>query len=130
MLKKLKFDNDIVRKIAGYVAAATLAGFMLLPVENARAEKTVCDFRNRDCFTEAGYPACYAKVDIQKYYQFSESGQTGLAEQLISDSTRCLKLNGNEKAAMMDKSSGYVKFLLRGGNKTLWAKREALYATN
>jgi len=130
MLKNLKFDNDIIRKIAGYTASAILAAFMLLPAEYVRAEKTICDFQSRDCFTEVGYPACYAKVDIQKYYQFTESGQAGLAEQLVSDSTRCIKLNGNEKATMMDKSSGYVKFVFRGGNKALWSKREALYATD
>jgi len=99
-----------------------------MPVEYARSEKTVCDFQNRECFTEAGYPACYNKIDVQKYYQFTEAGQGALAEQLVSDDTRCIKLNGNEKASMMDKSQGFVKFVLRGSNKTLWAKREALYA--
>ena len=127
MLEKLKLDIALVRRAAVYLAVATLTVLALLSVEYAHSEKTICDFQNRDCFTEAGYPACYAKVDIQKYYEFSQSGQTGLADQLISDSTRCIKLNGNEKAAMMDKSSGYVKFVLRGSDKTLWAKREALY---
>ena len=120
-----------------YVIANMPGGFLVLivfisPVLNfidyAHAEKSVCEFQNRECFTEAGYPACYNKVDIQKYYQFTEKGQTELAEQLVSDDTRCIKLNGNEKAAMMDKSSGFVKFTLRGSSKTLWAKREALYA--
>ncbi len=128
IVNKLKLRNVFTRKIAGYVAVMILTGYILLPAEYAHSEKTVCDFQNRDCYTEAGYPACYNKVDIQKYYQFSESGQTGLAEQLISDNARCIKLNGNEKATMMDKSSGFVKFVLRGSSKTLWAKREALYA--
>jgi hypothetical protein len=128
ILIKPKSDNVLISKIAVCVAIITLAVFILLPVDNAHSEKTVCDFQNRDCFTETGYPACYGKVDIQKYYQFSEQGQTGLAEQLISDGARCIKLNGNEKATMMDKSSGYVKFVLRGSDKTLWAKREALYS--
>jgi hypothetical protein len=127
MIKKLKLDNALIRRAALYMSVATLTAFVLLPVEYARSEKTICDFQSRDCFTETGYPACYAKVDIQKYYEFTKSGQKGLADQLISDSSRCIKLNGNEKAVMMDKSSGYVKFLLRGSNKTLWAKREALY---
>lgn len=113
--------------IAGLMFAI-LAFSAVLFSENAHAEKTVCDFQNRECFTEAGYPACYNRVDIQKYYEFSDGGQTALAEGLLSDDTRCLKLNGNEKAAMMDKSQGFVKFVLRGSNKTLWAKREALYA--
>lgn len=107
---------------------AVLAFSAVVPSEYALAEKTVCDFQNRECFTEAGYPACYNKVDIQKYYEFSEGGQSALAEGLLSDDSRCLKLKGNEKAAMMDKSQGFVKFVLRGSNKSLWAKREALYA--
>ena len=110
------------------IVLSVLAFFALVSAEYALAEKTVCDFQNRECFTEAGYPACYNKIDIQKYYEFSEGGQPALAEGLLSDDSRCLKLNGNEKAAMMDKSKGFVKFVLRGSNKTLWAKREALYA--
>jgi hypothetical protein len=128
IINRLKLDKALIRKITGYIALAAVVGFIFLPVEYARAEKTVCDFQNRDCFTEAGYPACYSKVDIQKYYQFSEGGQTALADQLLSDDARCIKLNGNEKAAMMDKSSGFVKFVLRGSSKTLWAKREPLYS--
>lgn len=116
------------QKIIAGLVLSVLAFFTLVSSEYAHAEKTVCDFQNRECFTEAGYPACYNRVDIQKYYQFSDGGQTALAEGLLSDDTRCLKLNGNEKAAMMDKSQGFVKFVLRGSNKTLWAKREALYA--
>jgi hypothetical protein len=124
----LKIRNVLAKKNPGFLALIILAGITLASVENALAEKTVCDFQNRECFTEGGYPACYNKIDIQKYYEFTEKGQTELAEGLISDDTRCVKLNGNEKAAMMDKSQGFVKFVLRGSNKTLWAKREALYA--
>lgn len=116
------------RKLSAFIAFAILACFALISAENARAEKSVCDFQNRECFTVAGYPACYNKIDIQKYYEFSDEGQPALADELLSDSGRCVKLNGNEKAAMMDKSQGFVKFVLRGSNKTLWAKREALYA--
>lgn len=115
-------------KLTAGLVFTVLACFAFVSAEHARAEKTACDFQNRECFTEAGYPACYNKIDIQKYYEFSEGGQTALAEEIISDDTRCLKLNGNEKAAMMDKSQGFVKFVMRGSNKTLWAKREALYS--
>ena len=117
-----------IRNLTHFLVLSVLACLVLVFAEYARAEKTVCDFQNRECFTEAGYPACYNKIDIQKYYEFSDGGQTGLAEGLLSDDSRCIKLNGNEKAAMMDKSQGFVKFVLRGSNKTLWAKREALYS--
>ncbi len=116
------------QKLTFCLMAAVLVCFSLAPAEYARAEKTVCDFQNRECFTEAGYPACYNKIDIQKYYEFSDGGQSALAEGLLSDDSRCLKLNGNEKAVMMDKSQGFVKFVLRGSSKSLWAKKEALYA--
>lgn len=125
---KLKLHNLLSTKLAYFLAFISFACFALVPAEYARSEKTVCDFQNRECFTEAGYPACYNKIDVQKYYQFKEAGQGALAEQIVSDDTRCIKLNGNEKASMMDKSQGFVKFVLRGSNKTLWAKREALYA--
>lgn len=125
---KLKLHNLLSNKLSFFFALITCACFVLMPAEYARSEKTVCDFQNRECFTEAGYPACYNKIDVQKYYQFTETGQGALAEQIVSDNTRCIKLNGNEKASMMDKSQGLVKFVLRGSNKTLWAKREALYA--
>ena len=127
-LDKLKLHYLLSLKLTCFLAFITFACFALVPAEYARSEKTVCDFQNRECFTEAGYPACYNKIDVQKYYQFTEAGQGALAEQLVSDDTRCIKLNGNEKAAMMDKSQGFVKFVMRGSNKTLWAKRQALYA--
>jgi len=115
-------------KLTAGILFYVLACFVFISAEYARAEKTACNFQNRECFTEAGYPACYNKMDIQKYYEFTEGGQTALAEQLVSDDTRCIKLNGNEKASMMDKSQGFVKFVVRGSNKTLWAKWEALYS--
>jgi hypothetical protein len=126
-IKEIDIVKFTLKLIAGLVIPV-LACFAFVSLEHARAEKTACEFQNRECFTEAGYPACYNKKDIQKYYEFTEGGQTALAEQLISDDTRCIKLNGNEKAAMMDKSQGFVKFVMRGSNKTLWAKREALYS--
>lgn len=125
---KLKLHNLLSNKLSFFFALITCACFALMSAEYALSEKTVCDYQNRECFTEAGYPACYNKIDVQKYYQFTETGQGALAEQIVSDDTRCIKLNGNEKASMMDKSQGLVKFVLRGSNKTLWAKREALYA--
>jgi hypothetical protein len=125
---KLKLHNLVSDKLSYFLALVTCACFALAPAEYALSEKTVCDFQNRECFTEAGYPACYNKIDVQKYYQFTEAGQSALAEQIVSDDARCVKLNGNEKASMMDKSQGFVKFVLRGSNKTLWSKREALYA--
>lgn len=128
IVDKLKLRNILTTKFPFFLALIIFALITLAPAADALAEKTVCDFQNRECFTEGGYPACYSKVDIQKYYEFTEKGQTALAEGLISDDTRCIKLNGNEKAAMMDKGQGFVKFVLRGSNKTLWAKREALYA--
>ena len=125
---KLKLYDSLQAKLIFFLVSAAFTCLAFVSAEHALAEKTVCDFQNRECFTEAGYPACHSKVDIKKYYQFMEQGQTALAEQLLSDDTRCVKLNGNEKAAMMDKSQGFVKFVLRGSNNTLWAKREALYA--
>ncbi len=104
------------------------AGVAVLPAQKAYSGKSICDFQHRECFTEEGYPACYNKIDIQKYYEFVDKGQTELAEQLVSNDTRCVKLKGNEKAFMVDKSSGYVKFGIRGQDVTYWAKREALYA--
>jgi hypothetical protein len=128
IIDRKTLQNLLAEKFTRYLALIILSVLTLAPAEYAIAEKTVCDFQNRECFTEAGYPACYNKVDIQKYYEFTEKGQTALAEGLISDDARCIKLNGNEKAAMMDKGQGFVKFVLRGSSKTLWAKREALYA--
>lgn len=128
IVDNLKPRHPLAKRLAGFIAIVICAGAALAYADYALAEKTVCDFQNRECFTEAGYPACYNKIDIQKYYEFTEKGQAGVAEGLLADDTRCIKLSGNEKAAMMDKSRGFVKFVLRGSNETLWAKREALYA--
>ena len=105
-----------------------VTGLAVVPIQVAYSQKSTCDFQHRECFTEEGYPACFNKIDIQKYYEFVDNGQTELAEQLISDDKRCIKLKGNEKAFMVDKSSGYVKFGIRGQDATYWAKREALFA--
>jgi hypothetical protein len=111
-----------------YPAVLLAAVLVAVPVQVAYSQKSTCDFQHKECFTEQGYPACYNKIDIQKYYEFTDKGETALAEQLISDDKRCVKLKGNEKAFMTDKSAGYVKFGIRGQDKTYWAKREALFA--
>lgn len=100
----------------------------LMPTKSSYAGKSACDFQHRECFTEAGYPACYKKIDIEKYYQFVDENKLDIAEQIISDDKKCVKLSGNEKAFLQDKGGGYVKFGIRGKNVTLWAKREALFA--
>jgi hypothetical protein len=51
-----------------------------------------------------------------------------MAESIINDENKCVKLTGNEKAFLQDKSGGFVKFGIRGQNVTFWAKREALFA--
>lgn len=111
-----------------YIALPVVLVAVLAPLGTAHAGKSVCDFQHRECFTEAGYPACYNKIDIRKYYEFVDRGDTELAERLVSDGARCVKLSGNEKAFMVDKGSGYVKFGIRGKDATYWARREALYA--
>jgi hypothetical protein len=109
-------------------AVLLTAVLVAVPVQVAYSQKSTCDFQHRECFTEQGYTACYNKIDIQKYYEFTDKGETALAEQLVSDDKRCVKLKGNEKAFMVDKSAGYVRFGIRGQDKTYWAKREALFA--
>ena len=104
--------------------------FVLLfpPFNNAYAGKSACAFLHKECFTEAGYPACYKKIDIEKYYQFVSEEKVDIAEQIVSDETKCVKLSGNEKAFLQDKGGGYVKFALRGRDVTLWARSDALFA--
>ncbi len=126
-LRKLFIYGDVMN-CKTWLAVLILSAAIILPLQAAYAGKSTCDFQHRECFTEAGYPACYNKIDIQKYYEFVDRGDAELAEQLISDGTRCVKLSGNEKAFMVDKSSGYVKFGIRGKDVTFWAKREALFA--
>lgn len=90
-------------------------------------DKTLCALQHKVCITEAGFPACVQKIDIVKYYEFNEKGEDELAEQIIADEDKCIILLGNENAFMQDQSSGFVKFALRGKNKTYWAKQEALF---
>jgi len=112
-----------------YLILFTLFCFILLmPLKNSHAVKSTCDFQHKECFTEAGYPACYQKIDIQKYYQFIDEQKVEMAESIINDENKCVKLTGNEKAFLQDKSGGFVKFGIRGRNVTFWAKREALFA--
>lgn len=123
---KLRFKRSGL--IFRLLTAAFFLVIFLTPVHYAHAVKSTCDFQHKECFTEAGYPACYKKIDIEKYYQFVAENELELAEQIVTDDNKCLKLTGNEKAFMQDKSGGYVKFGIRGQNVTFWAKREALFA--
>jgi len=119
-------------KYSGLISRLLIAAFFLVifltPIQYTYAVKSTCDFQHRECFTEAGYPACYKKIDIEKYYQFVGENMLDLAEQIVMDDKKCVKLTGNQKAFMQDKGGGYVKFGLRGQNVTFWAKREALFA--
>ncbi len=108
--------------------SAFLFVLFLMPIENSHAVKSACDFLHKECFTEAGFPACYKKIDIEKYYQFVGEDKLDIAEQIISDDKKCIKLLGNQKAFLQDKGSGYVKFTLRGKDVTLWARRDALFS--
>ncbi len=110
------------------VSSFLLLFFFLAPLEYSRAVKSRCDFQHRECFTEAGYPACYKKIDIEKYYQFVGENKLDLAEQIVTDDKKCIKLSGNEKAFLQGKGGGYVKFGIRGRDVTFWAKSEALFA--
>ena len=101
---------------------------VLTPFEFSHAVKSTCDYQHRECFTEAGYPACYQKIDIQKYYQFIDEQKPEIAESIISNENKCVKLKGNEKAFLQDKSGGFVKFGIRGQDVIFWAKPEALFA--
>jgi len=114
--------------LVGVLFSCFLFVVLSIPMEFAHAVKSTCDFQHKECFTEAGYPACYKKIDIEKYYQFVGENKLELAEQIVTDDKKCVKLTGNEKAFMQDKGGGYVKFGLRGQNVTFWAKREALFA--
>lgn len=116
-----------MNRAAKYTLILILISFAALPVEYAYSVKYTCDFHHKECFTEAGYPACFKKIDIEKYYEFVDKGQLELAEQLIIDPKRCIKLSGNQKAFMVGKGSGYANFGIRGQNVTYWAKREALF---
>jgi len=110
------------------LVAVALIGLLIIPGSKAQAVKSVCDFQHRECFTEADYPACFKKIDIEKYYEFTEKKQDELAAILLEDEKRCIILSGNQKAFLVDKGSGYVKFGIRGQNVTFWARRDALFA--
>lgn len=112
-----------VRMTVLYIPAA-----LALAAVNAYADNTPCEFQDKECFTEEGYPACYEKRVIQKYYEFLEDGRESLAEGILAGDSGCVKLSGNQKVYMTDKSSGFVKFEFRGREGTYWAKRAAIYA--
>ena len=110
--------NSLAMFTLSLVVTGILAGTLLVSFESAYPGETTCDFQHRDCFTKKGYPACYHKLDIEKYYQFLNEGNTEFADQILSDSNKCVTLKGNEKAFMLGKGSGYVKFGIRGKDKT------------
>ena len=114
--------------IVNFMFASFLLVSILMPISYSHAVKTTCDFQHRECFTEAGYPACYKKIDIEKYYQFVKENKLEIAEQIVEDDKKCIKLSGNEKAFLQDKGGGYVKFGIRGQNVTFWSSRDALFA--
>ena len=114
--------------VLGLTVTSVLLILFLIPLNHTHAAKTVCDFQHRECFTETGFPACYKKIDIEKYYQFVQENKIEMAEQIIADDKKCIKLSGNEKAYLQDKGGGYVKFGIRGQNVTFWASRDALFA--
>ena len=109
------------------ITVVFLLVLFLVPLEYSHAGKTTCDFQHRECFTEAGFPACYKKIDIEKYYQFVSEGKLDMAEQIVSDDKKCIKLSGNKKAFLQDTRGAYSKFGIRGRDVTFWAKREALF---
>lgn len=105
-----------------------LLGFACLYAGAALADNAPCKLMDKECFTEDGYPACTDKRAIQKYYEFVEAGSDALARSLLEGEKGCIKLTGNEKVYMMDKSGDYVKFSFRGREGQYWAKGEAIYA--
>jgi len=107
-----------------------ISGILIVPFQKGFSVESICGFQHRECFTKKGYPACYSKLDIDKYYEFLERGENQLAQGIISNEKKCLILKGNEKAYMRGKGSGKVKFGIRGKDRTYWALREALVSKN
>ena len=118
--------NCLPKLTLSLTITTVLAWALFLSFENAYSVETTCDFQHRECYTKKGYPACYHKLDIEKYYEFINEGNTAFADQILSDTNKCFTLKGNEKAYMLGKGSGYVKFGIRGKDKTFWSLREAL----
>jgi len=128
MNSSIALKSQFIKLPGRLLITASFLVLFLMPIHYTHAVKSTCDFQHRECFTEGGYPACYKKIDIEKYYQFVGENKLELAEQIVMDDKKCVKLTGNQKAFMQDKSGGYVKFGIRGRNVTFWAKREALFA--
>ena len=90
------------------------------------AQKT-CTFNSKECFTRKGYPACRNRTDLDKYYEFTESGKTDMAENILSDKKRCITLEGNARVALQYHHKDKVKILFRGSNQSYWVIKEAVY---
>ena len=107
-----------------------ILGILVIPLQKVSSVESICDFQHRECFTKKGYPACYSKLDIDKYYEFLKREENQLAKSIITNKKKCIILKGNEKAYMQGKGSGMVKFGIRGKDRTFWALREALVSKN
>ena len=100
----------------------------LLITLNSYATETKCKFNSKECFTKAGYPACRNRVDIDKYYEFLNSGKKEMAEQIISDKKRCITLKGNSRVAVQYNDNNKVKIYFRGSNQSYWVINDAVYS--
>ena len=87
-----------------------------------------CKFNNRDCFSKAGYIACRNRVDLDKYYEFKNSGKNDIAEQMLADKERCITMEGNERVAVQYNDVNKVKILFRGSNQTWWVRTDGVYS--
>jgi hypothetical protein len=61
-INKISLPRSIRLKYSMFFIISCFA--LLVPFENSYAVKSTCDFQHKECFTEAGYPACYQKIDI------------------------------------------------------------------
>lgn len=58
-INKISLPRSIRLKYSMFFIISCFA--LLVPFENSYAVKSTCDFQHKECFTEAGYPACYQK---------------------------------------------------------------------
>ena len=104
-----------------------LIGLFLSTVNNVFPQNK-CSFNSKECFTKAGFPACRSRMDLDKYYEFSEDGKTELAENIISDKKRCVILDGNARVAVQYNDGNKVKIFFRGSNQSYWVINDAVYS--